>query len=151
MKPAVSRVVSSVVTSNTVRDAARSAAALRRRITGSRPVVDYFHQIDDPYSHLMAQLLAPLAKRYGVRIRPWLVPPPADSAAPERQRLREYGVRDAARVAAEYGLSFPDDAALPDPDLVALAGDVLAPTLRTNSVFAAGRCRRRCGPVARGP
>ncbi len=81
-------------------------------------MIDYFHQPDDPYSHLIVQLLPALAQRYGVTVRPWLVPPPDDAAAPERERLRAYALRDAARVAAEYGLHFPADALLPGPAAV---------------------------------
>jgi 2-hydroxychromene-2-carboxylate isomerase len=91
-----------------------------------RPVIDYFHQADDPYSHLTAQLLAPLARRYGVDVRPWLVPPPDDAAAPERGRLAAYARRDAVRLAVEYGLDFPDHAGAPAPEAVALAQRILA-------------------------
>jgi 2-hydroxychromene-2-carboxylate isomerase len=99
-------------------------------------VIDYFHQADDPYSHLMAQLLEPLRRRYGVALRAWVVPPPDDAAAPERARLAAYGVRDAARVAAEYGLEFPSHAARPAPEAVALAQRILAAAARP-AAFAA--------------
>jgi len=84
-------------------------------------VIDYFHQADDPYSHLVAQVLGRLAARYGEEIRPWLVPPPDDAAAPERQRLVAYARRDAARVARECGLEFPDAAVAPLVEAVRLA------------------------------
>jgi len=96
-----------------------------------RPVIDYFHQADDPYSHLAAQLLGPLAHRYEVEIRPWLAPPPDDAAAPERDRLAAYARRDAVRLAAAYGLSFPDHAAAPAPETVALAERILAAAPRS--------------------
>jgi 2-hydroxychromene-2-carboxylate isomerase len=99
-------------------------------------VIDYFHQADDPYSHLTAQLLAPLAQRYGVAIRPWLAPPPDDAAAPEREKLRAYARRDAARLAAGYGLSFPQGADAPSPEAVELAQRALAAALG-EPVFAA--------------
>jgi 2-hydroxychromene-2-carboxylate isomerase len=89
-------------------------------------VIDYFHQVDDPYSHLAAQLLGPLAARYGEEIRAWLVPPPDDAAAPERARLVAYARRDAGRVAAEYGRQFPASAPAPAADAVALAQRILA-------------------------
>ena len=89
-------------------------------------MIDYFHQADDPYSHLAAQLIGPLAARFGVEVRTWLVPPPDDAAAPERGRLVSYARRDAARVAAEYGLEFPDAAEAPAAEAVALATRILA-------------------------
>jgi 2-hydroxychromene-2-carboxylate isomerase len=129
MRPAVSRVVTRIVTSRARRDLGRTVAGLGRRVRGAAPVIDYFHQVDDPYSHIAVQLLAPLARRYGVVIRPWLVPPPEDSAAPERDRLKGYALRDAPRLAAEYGLAVPAGAAQPNNAAVALANSALAPVL----------------------
>jgi 2-hydroxychromene-2-carboxylate isomerase len=129
MRPAVSRVVTSLITSRGARDLRRNAAGLRRRLSGAVPTVEYFHQADDPYSQLAAQLLGPLAARYGVRIRTWLVSPPDDAAAPERERLNAYALRDAPRVAAEYGLAWPDAGAAPEGV--------------TGATLAAGDARRR--------
>jgi 2-hydroxychromene-2-carboxylate isomerase len=120
----VSRVVSRVLTSRTVRDLARA----RRRRRGT-PLIDYFHQVDDPYSHLAVQLLGPLSRRYGVTVRPWLVPPPDDAAAPERTRLAAYALRDAQRAAAEYGLHFPSDARPPEPAAVRAVAATLSEIL----------------------
>jgi 2-hydroxychromene-2-carboxylate isomerase len=131
VKPAVSRLVTGVLASPARRDAVRAATGLRRRLSGAKPAVDYFHQVDDPYSHLMAQLFGPLAKRYGLTLRVWLVPPPDDAAAPERARLAAFARRDAARVAAEYGLDFPETAGAPAADAVALAQRILAAAPRT--------------------
>ncbi len=133
MTPAVSRLFGTVFTSPALRDARR---ALNRR--PGPPVIDYFHQTDDPYSHLAVQTLPSLAARYGARIRPWLVPPPADSAAPERARLRAYGLRDAAVLAAEYGLAFPAAAVLPDASAAAAATAALASTTEPAAFAARG-------------
>lgn len=126
MRPEVSRLVTGVLTSPARRDVARATAGLRRRLTGAEATVDYFHQADDPYSHLAVQLLGALARRYRVAVRVWLVPPPDDAAAPERERLAAYALRDAARVALEYGLEFPARAVQPDARSVGLAQQVLA-------------------------
>ena len=107
MRNAIFRLVTTIITSRPRRDLMRLVRGVRRRVTFARPVIDYFHQADDPYSILMAQLLAPLAERYGVTIRAWLVSPPDYSAAPEADRLKTYALRDAPRVAAQYGLTFP--------------------------------------------
>ena len=37
-----------------------------RAVSGVTHVVEYFHQIDDGYSHLAARLLAPLSERYAI-------------------------------------------------------------------------------------
>lgn len=94
-------------------------------------MIDYFHQPDDPYSHLAAQLIAPLAERYGLLVRPWLVPPPDDAAAPERERLAAYARRDAVRLAQAHGVSFPRSPVAPRASAVALAGRILAAAART--------------------
>ncbi len=63
--------------------------------------VEYFHQADDPYSHLMLQLLPKLVKKYDIEVISYLVPPPDDWAAPEREKLVAYSRLDASRLAAK--------------------------------------------------
>lgn len=84
----------------------RSAAERRRRRRGLPHEVHFFHQVDDPYSHLLAQALVVLHERYDVVLRIRLVPPPADWAVPERDRLRAYAVDDARALAKRSGFSF---------------------------------------------
>jgi 2-hydroxychromene-2-carboxylate isomerase len=68
-------------------------------VRGRLREVHYFHQVDDPYSYLAAQLLTALRDRYEIALVPHLVAPPSDAAAPERARLEEFALRDAADVA----------------------------------------------------
>ncbi|MEQ8515971.1 MAG: DsbA family protein [Chromatocurvus sp.] len=89
-------------------------------------MVEYFHQSDDPYSHLMLQLLPQLRERYAVEIRPWLVGPPPDWAAPERGMLVDWSRRDAAALAAYHGLEFEDRRRQPSPAAVAQADAAMA-------------------------
>src|ERR1700759_1960708 len=95
------------LTSGAFRDLRRSAFAARRKLSGKQPTVHYFHQADDPYSHLAAQLLHPLLQRYYILIEPWLVPPPDDSAAPDRHRLLAIVLPDATRLARRYQMCTP--------------------------------------------
>ena len=127
----LSRVFSTIFTSNTLLDTRRGVARMRR---GSAPgILHYFHQADDPYSHLAAQTLLPLLQRYRVRLEAHLVPPPDDAAAPERARLKRYALRDAARVARRYGLAYPDAAIEPGPAATAAANAQLAHAIASNS------------------
>jgi 2-hydroxychromene-2-carboxylate isomerase len=110
----------------------RRGQALARRLREDRrlynrwPVtLDYFHQADDPYSHICLQLLSRFVERYQVVIKPWLVPAPDDAAAPERERLRHYALRDARRLAAAMGLDF-SWAELPPADRVRRAESALS-------------------------
>lgn len=98
----------------------------RRRRSGQRHVVEYFHQVDDGYSHLAAQVLRALAERYDIDLVCHLVrgPQGANSAEPDLLlRLSRY---DAFHVAPEYNLSFPQHPGPPAPELVAAAGAILA-------------------------
>jgi 2-hydroxychromene-2-carboxylate isomerase len=87
----------------------KRAAFEKRRSARNEPhVVHYFHQADDPYSALLASVLPRLQARYRIAIQTHIVSPPSDAAAPERSKLAAYSLRDAASLAAHYGL--PADA-----------------------------------------
>ena len=126
MRAAISRFVTKIITSPGLRRARRFQAGLSRSLRGGRPRVEYFHQADDPYSHLVVQLLPQLTARYGLDLQTWIVSAPDDAAAPERDRLRAYGLRDAPRLAAAYGLNFPTNAQLPGPEATLEANRRLA-------------------------
>jgi 2-hydroxychromene-2-carboxylate isomerase len=130
-----------VITSDRTRDARRWMAERRRRLRGAPHRVLYFHQVDDPYSQLAAQVLGVLSARYDIVLEPHLVGPPPDAAAPERQRLEAFARKDAADVAPAYGLAFPSHAAPPDPHDVERASRVLA------SAAAAGKFVDLAAPV----
>lgn len=126
MRAAISRTVASVLTSATLRDARRGWHALKRRARGRMAEVHYFHQSDDPYSHLAAQLLRDFRARYRIELTCHVVPPPDDAAAPERDRLTAWSRRDAIDLARRLGLDWPDPTAQPSPDHLALANAALA-------------------------
>lgn len=109
----------------------RARATLWRKITGASAQVHYFHQADDPYSHLCAQVLTRLAADYQITLLPHLVNPPQDSAAPERARLAHWSLRDAATLARAYGLQAPQalDGASPTPSQVQATEAALAQAL----------------------
>jgi 2-hydroxychromene-2-carboxylate isomerase len=113
-------------TSPRTRAVRRSVADWRRRLAGEAHRVHYFHQVDDPYSQLAAQLLGRLLATYAVELAPHLAAPPSDAAAPERARLEAFSRKDAADVAPGYGLTFPRDATPPRDADVRLAQRVLA-------------------------
>jgi 2-hydroxychromene-2-carboxylate isomerase len=129
LRTQIMRSVTTALTSPARRRMARDMAAVSARLRGERPTVRYFHQADDPYSHLAVQMLPRLRARYGVEVDPYLVPPPEDSAAPDRERLRAYGLRDAARLARARGLGFPAYAKLPSDEDVRRLQAVLADSL----------------------
>ena len=106
--------------------ARRARTERHRQAEGRRHRVDYFHQVDDPYSALVAGVLSRLAARYDIDLVPHLVGPPSDAAAPERDKLIAYSRRDAAMLAAHWALPFKDPGAQPTGDDVLLATRLLA-------------------------
>ncbi|MEB2344595.1 MAG: DsbA family protein [Deltaproteobacteria bacterium] len=118
--------LAAALTSDALRDLRRGGAELRRRLGRAPHRVRWFHQVDDPYSQLGAQVLARFVARYEVELAPRLVGPPPDDAAPERERLATYARKDAADVAPGFGLAFPRAAPAPAAAAVALATRVLA-------------------------
>ena len=105
--------------------ARRAKVESARRKAGSAHVVEYFHQVDDGYSHLAAQLLSPLLERYDIELVCHVVPAPTGANAPEPELLANLSAYDAVRIAPHYGLQFPANAA-PDPKLAEAAVGVLA-------------------------
>ena len=104
----------------------RAAYEKARRKAGRPHVVSYFHQIDDPYSHLMLQAIGQLEQRFNVQITPYLVPQPEDWATPERALLVAYSRLDAERLATKAGLKFKNAGQQPAAAQVQAAGALLA-------------------------
>lgn len=129
MKAAIGTAVSSVLTSPALRDTRRLLASAKRRLTGSAAQMHYFHQTDDPYSHLLVQLLPGLLERYRVELQVHLVPAPEDSAAPDRARLQGWSRRDAERLAARTGLELTDHGQQPVAERLEVAEGLLAAAL----------------------
>jgi len=85
----------------------RAKAEKVRIKAGKSHVVEYFHQIEDGYSHLAAQVLPALAARYDIQLTCHLVSGPLGKNAAEPELLLQLSRYDAFHVAADYGLSFP--------------------------------------------
>lgn len=93
----------------------------RQMISGAPHRVVFYYQIDDPYSHLVAQILPTIRDSYKIALEIIPVYAPDDDAAPERQALEDYARRDAAKIAPYYGLTFDDKGHQPDDMLLRLA------------------------------
>jgi 2-hydroxychromene-2-carboxylate isomerase len=104
----------------------RAAAEKSRNAEGRAHVVEYFHQVDDPYSHLMAQVVAQFSERYDIEIVPHLIRATGGSSQPEEEKLAIWARRDCGLIAPHYGLSFPDNAGVvPEPELQQAANRAL--------------------------
>ena len=107
MKATISSAFSRTLTSAARRDTLRWWHGLPRRWMQRAAIVHYFHQDDDPYSELLAAVLPRLQERYHIDLRCHRVAPPDDASAPDRERLREWSIRDAAALQTAYQLK-PD-------------------------------------------
>lgn len=107
-------------------DKRRDTAERERVKAGSGHVVEYFHQVEDGYSHLAAQILQRLSERYDIELVCHLVTGPAGRNAAEPELLLQLSRYDTFHVAPEYDLVFPAHEQELDPALVSLAGGILA-------------------------
>jgi len=151
LKSGIARIATTTLTSALLRDTSRRIFAWRRAARGGDAMLHYFHDPADPYSHLAAQMLPELARRYRITLQPHLVPPPAASAAPDAARLADWSRRDAAMLAHAYGLNFPENATAPDDDAVQQLASVLAKLLASTdfaaTAIAGGTALWRGDPV----
>ena len=98
----------------------------RRRQRQEPHVVDYYHQLDDPYSHLTAQVLATFAARYDIVLNVHQIRATGGASQPELDKLAVWARRDAELIAPHLGLSFPANAGtVPAPQHQLLAGRAL--------------------------
>ena len=107
----------------------QSKARLARQIRQQAPAVHYFHQVDDPYSHLAIQKLDQLRAAYDLPFIPHLVSKPDTAFQGSSEHFDQWALRDAVTVAVAFGTSFPQNPHTPDPAAVVAANSVLAPSL----------------------
>ena len=125
----ITRFVSGRLLSEHRQIALRDKEERRRKRAGDPHRVYYFHQVDDPYSHLCVQMLQRLVSAYQIELVPMLVSRPSDDAAPERERLIGWSRRDAEMIAPGYGLAFRDTGEQPPPELQQYAAEAMAATV----------------------
>ena len=128
MKSHLRPLITSVFTGRRLQNIKRGLHEMKRRVSGRSHQVVYFHQIDDPYSHLLVQALARVQSSYDIDLQLRIVPPPADDAAPERIALEDYSRRDAAAIAPFYDLQFDDPGNQPTAEICQLAERALVAT-----------------------
>lgn len=120
--------------------AKRNKAEKARQAAGRPHVVHYFHQVDDPYSALMAQVLPALQERYSIQLQIHVVSAPPDSAAPEREKLIEFSRTDAQALAHYRGLKFSDPGCQPAEARLASATQALVSAALQNQFVELAPC-----------
>ena len=85
----------------------------------------FYHRPDDPWSHLLLQVLPRLMQAYRVEVECMTVPFPDLMHAPRPQMLANHALRDACDLASCYDIAFESNGKLPDDASVALASRAL--------------------------
>ena len=104
----------------------RAQAEAKRQKEGRPHQIYYFHQLNDPYSHLAAQKLAAFAACFDVEILSHLVGEPPAEAMPEATMLKNYALLDAKRIAPFFDLTFSKNWQVPLAEEQSLAARFLA-------------------------
>ena len=93
----------------------RAKGRKQREAQGLEPVVYYFHQVDDPYSFIMAQQLTRFANIASVPIKPFLVSDPTAPFKGDASRFDAWAIADAANIAPFLGETVPVTAGADTP------------------------------------
>ncbi len=112
----------------------REKAERKRQRSGDPHVVEYFHQLDDPYSHLTAQVLAIFAERYDIVIKPHLIRASGGKNQPEAEKLAAWARHDAELIAPHYRLKFPRKAPI-QPNIGNQMGSALSLSSKSDEAF----------------
>jgi len=104
----------------------RSKGRKRRERDGHPPTVHYFHQVNDPYSHLVIQKLDQLKARYKLSFQPHLTSEPDAAYQGSADHFAQWALADALSVAADYNTHFAPAMDAPSVASVALANRRLA-------------------------
>lgn len=106
----------------------------RQRIKKKAPhKVEYFHQVDDGYSHLSAQILRRFSERYRLELKCHVVDGNVGANAPEPDLLLKLSRYDSYHVGPYYGLAFPKHEEPIDEQLVQRTLAILASLLEGQS------------------
>ena len=122
---ATSRLLNRIVSEKAL-EKRRAKFAHQRQKSKQGHVIEYFHQVEDGYSHLAAQALQQLRDRYKIEIKCHLVNGPQGNNSPERDLLLGLSQRDSIAIASHYGLKFPSSHFKPAASNINLASRILA-------------------------
>jgi len=96
-----------------------------RLLRGGKRRVAFYYRADDPYSHLLAQVMPRFATTYRLDVEVIPVAEASAAAHPAPYMLAGHAMRDAALLAERCGLSFPSRSDVPPEDRIRRAHAVL--------------------------
>ena len=98
-----SKMMSAMASAERQQEKRRNAERKRVKL-GSPHLVEYFHQVNDGYSHLSVQLLAKIVQRYDIQLECHLVRDTKGDNSPEPDLLLRLSRYDSNLIAPHYGL-----------------------------------------------
>ena len=110
---------------------------VQRRVKMQKHVITFYYRVNDPYSHLLVQLLPKLLNQFRVTLKCIAVPPPSAEAASQPELLAEYALKDTIELTRYYPFEFPENAALPTQDAVEQANAILLNIPNTENFLSA--------------
>lgn len=151
LKTRLRSVAMRVLSSEKFLERARNKARKQRRRSGDPPRVEYFHQVDDPYSHLAVQKLDALRARYPIEWRVHLIQAAGAEYLGSANHYAAWARDDAAAVAGDYRVNFEPQIAAPGADAVNAANAALSLHLMSDDfaaqAFSLGEALWRGAPI----
>ncbi len=99
----LSRIIA-FITDQDRRDKRAAKFEAKRKHAGDPHEVIFFHDVADPYSHLLLLILPDVFKDTDVKLTCHLVPQPQDNVVPERTMLSNYALEDTKNLAKKAGI-----------------------------------------------
>ncbi len=125
--------LTSAVSSQRTLELQRAWQEIKRKRRGQTHEVLLFHKVDDPYSHLLLQMLQRLRGDFDIKVKPQIIHTLDERMFPEPGLLEEWSLRDASQLAKAFNLDFPTVKKLPDPELCARAEKILLSNEKSDS------------------
>ncbi len=119
-------IITSLITSENLHHKKRQYYELKRLILGEDHDVHFFYQADDPYSHLVSQILKDLNRSYDVNIHIHIVDKPKDNVVPMRKSLERFAINDASLIAPYHNLEFRESFQIPEKSDLLIAQKMLS-------------------------
>ena len=119
-------IITSLITSENLHHKKRQFFELKRAILGRAHDIHFFYQADDPYSHLVSQLLKDLDRSYNVNIHIHIVDKPNTNVVPMRKSLERFAIDDAALIAPYHNLEFKESFQIPEQSDLLIAQKMLS-------------------------
>lgn len=100
-----SRIIALIVGQNRLAKRADRFEKMRHRKANPHEVI-FFHDVTDPYSHLLLMVIADLWASGDVQLTCHMIDAPQANVTPEREKLAAYALKDAGILAQKIGMDF---------------------------------------------